>query len=109
MSEYHPVVVVAADGCRSVSLKDQLKIKGLETVMGQLFPSDVISGDQTCYIIGYVSWIGKYANSNSVLVDILLDAGAIPFVRTNVPQTLMVKCHTSLMVPTHLNSQVVVG
>ncbi|KAI6031788.1 general amidase [Pisolithus microcarpus] len=36
-----------------ISLKDQLCIKGLETTMG------------------YVSWIGKYADSNAVLVDIL--------------------------------------
>jgi Asp-tRNA(Asn)/Glu-tRNA(Gln) amidotransferase A subunit family amidase len=40
---------------------------------------------------GYVSWIGKYADRNAVLVDILLEAGAVPFVRTNVPQTLMVR------------------
>lgn len=54
-----------------ISLKDQLCIKGLETTMG------------------YVSWIGKYAESNAVLVDILYECGAVPFVRTNVPQTLM--------------------
>ncbi|KAF7977397.1 hypothetical protein HWV62_4023 [Athelia sp. TMB] len=54
-----------------ISLKDQLAIKGLETTMG------------------YVSWIGRYADKNAVLVDILLEAGAVPFVRTNVPQTLM--------------------
>lgn len=54
-----------------ISLKDQLCIKGLETTMG------------------YVSWIGKYADSNAVLVDILYECGAVPFVRTNVPQTLM--------------------
>ncbi|KIJ68407.1 hypothetical protein HYDPIDRAFT_173143 [Hydnomerulius pinastri MD-312] len=54
-----------------ISLKDQLCMKGLETTMG------------------YVSWIGKYADKNAVLVDILEDCGAIPFVRTNVPQTLM--------------------
>lgn len=54
-----------------VSLKDQLSIEGLETT------------------IGYVSLIGKYAKKNAVLVNILLEAGAVPFVRTNVPQTLM--------------------
>ncbi|KAH7931012.1 general amidase [Leucogyrophana mollusca] len=54
-----------------ISLKDQLSIKGLETTMG------------------YVSWIGKYAEKNAVLVDILIECGAVPFVRTNVPQTLM--------------------
>ncbi|KAF8560388.1 general amidase [Imleria badia] len=54
-----------------ISLKDQICIKGLETTMG------------------YVSWIGKYAEKNAVLVDILEECGAVPFVRTNVPQTLM--------------------
>jgi hypothetical protein len=39
---------------------------------------------------GYVSWIGQYAEKNAVLVDILLECGAVPFVRTNIPQTLMV-------------------
>ena len=56
-----------------ISLKDQLCIKGLETTMG------------------YVSWIGKYAEKNAVLVDILEECGAVPFVRTNIPQTLMVR------------------
>ncbi|KAG6330360.1 hypothetical protein ID866_8729 [Astraeus odoratus] len=54
-----------------ISLKDQLCIQGLETTMG------------------YISWIGKYADKNAVLVDILYECGAVPFVRTNVPQTLM--------------------
>ena len=56
-----------------ISLKDQLYIKGLETTMG------------------YVSWVGKHADKNAVLVDILEECGVIPFVGTNVPQTLMVR------------------
>lgn len=58
-----------------ISLKDQICIKGLETTMG------------------YVSWIGKYSEKNAILVDILEECGAVPFVRTNVPQTLMVRCN----------------
>ncbi|TFY81574.1 hypothetical protein EWM64_g2435 [Hericium alpestre] len=54
-----------------VSLKDQICIKGLETVMG------------------YASWIGKYSEKDSVLTEILYDCGAVLYVRTNVPQTLM--------------------
>ncbi|KAJ6520067.1 general amidase [Mycena sanguinolenta] len=54
-----------------ISLKDQISIKGLESTMG------------------YVSWIGQVAEKNSVLVDILESLGAVPFVKTNVPQTLM--------------------
>ncbi|KAF8332353.1 amidase [Cantharellus anzutake] len=53
-----------------ISLKDQCRIIGLETIMG------------------YVSWIGQKAKYNCTLVDILLEAGGVPFVRTNVPQTL---------------------
>ncbi|RFU31613.1 hypothetical protein B7463_g4747, partial [Scytalidium lignicola] len=58
-----------------ISLKDQFRIKGLETSMG------------------YVAWIGKYETSNSVLVDLLLKAGAVFYVKTSVPQSLMV-CET---------------
>ncbi|THH05729.1 hypothetical protein EW146_g9823 [Bondarzewia mesenterica] len=54
-----------------ISLKDQISIKGLETIMG------------------YVSWIGKYAERDAALTEVLYECGAIPFVRTNVPQTLM--------------------
>ncbi|KAG8771101.1 hypothetical protein FRC12_003861 [Ceratobasidium sp. 428] len=54
-----------------VSLKDQFTMKGLETING------------------YVANIGDFATENAVLVDILYELGAVPFVRTNVPQTLM--------------------
>jgi len=54
-----------------VSLKDQINIKGLEAC------------------IGYVSWIGQPAEQNAVITDILESVGAVPFVKTNVPQTLM--------------------
>ncbi|QRV80632.1 amidase [Ceratobasidium sp. AG-Ba] len=54
-----------------ISLKDQFTMKGLETING------------------YVANIGDFATENAVLVDILYELGAVPFVRTNVPQTLM--------------------
>ncbi|KAI8995598.1 general amidase [Trametes punicea] len=54
-----------------VSLKDQFPIKDLETTMG------------------YAAWIGKIAEHDAVLVQLLLRAGAVLFVRTNLPQTLM--------------------
>lgn len=41
--------------------------------------------------LGYVSWVGNVADRNATIVEILLDCGAVPFVRTNVPQTLMVR------------------
>ncbi|KAF9011699.1 amidase signature domain-containing protein [Cyathus striatus] len=57
--------------CLPISLKDQINIEGLESTMG------------------YVSWIGKFAEKSSVLADILQSAGAILYVKTNIPQTLM--------------------
>ncbi|KAI0727609.1 general amidase [Fomitopsis betulina] len=53
-----------------ISLKDQFTLKGLETIMG------------------YAGWIGRYADSDCVLAEILYEQGAVLFVRTNVPQTL---------------------
>jgi amidase len=43
--------------------------------------------------MGYVSWIGKYETSNSVLVDLLEKAGTVFYVKTSIPQSLMV-CQT---------------
>ncbi|KAJ8456761.1 hypothetical protein ONZ45_g18588 [Pleurotus djamor] len=54
-----------------ISLKDQVNIEGVESCMG------------------YVSWLGVHAQKNAVLVDILLAQGAVPLVKTNIPQTLM--------------------
>ena len=54
-----------------ISLKDQFNIKGLDST------------------IGYVSYVGKPAPSNSTLTDLLLNAGAILYTKTNVPATLM--------------------
>ncbi|TVY31478.1 Acetamidase [Lachnellula occidentalis] len=64
-----------------ISLKDQFRIKvqltrlGLETSMG------------------YVAWIGRVDKADSVLVTLLLKAGAVFYVKTSVPQSLMV-CET---------------
>ncbi|KAF9045065.1 general amidase [Panaeolus papilionaceus] len=54
-----------------ISLKDQINIKGIESTMG------------------YVSWIGREITQNSTLADILERAGAVLYVKTNIPQTLM--------------------
>jgi amidase len=40
--------------------------------------------------LGYVSWIGKVAERDASLTEILIECGAVLYVRTNVPQTLMV-------------------
>ena len=43
--------------------------------------------------MGYVSWLGKYETSDSILAALLRKAGAVFYVKTSVPQTLMV-CET---------------
>ncbi|KAI0795466.1 amidase signature enzyme [Abortiporus biennis] len=46
-----------------------------------------IAGVDSC--IGYSAWVGKPVKKDSALVRLLKDAGAIPFVKTNVPITLL--------------------
>jgi amidase len=58
-----------------ISLKDQLRIKGLETTMA------------------YVAWINKFDEEDSVLTALLRKAGAVFYIKTSVPQSLMV-CET---------------
>jgi amidase len=40
--------------------------------------------------MGYISWLGKYETEDSVLVKLLRQAGAVFYVKTSVPQTLMI-------------------
>ncbi len=54
-----------------ISLKDGFNVKGLEAT------------------IGFVSFLGRIAERNSPLVDVLLEQGAVIYVKTNIPQTLM--------------------
>ncbi|CAF2517053.1 unnamed protein product [Rotaria sp. Silwood2] len=55
-----------------VSLKDQFRVKGLESS------------------IGYVGWLGTVDEEESILTECLRKAGAIIYVKTNVPQSLMI-------------------
>ena len=41
---------------------------------------------------GFVAWIGNVSPVDAVMVKILRKAGALLFVRTNLPQTCMVRC-----------------
>ncbi|KAL1689447.1 amidase signature domain-containing protein [Schizophyllum commune] len=54
-----------------ISLKDQFDVAGKECTMG------------------IVSWLGRISEEDAALVTVLKNAGAILYVRTNVPQTLM--------------------
>ncbi|KAH9935666.1 general amidase [Fomitopsis serialis] len=54
-----------------ISLKDMFNVKGIETTLG------------------YASWVGRYAQEDAVIVEALVECGAIPYVKTNVPQSVM--------------------
>ena len=54
-----------------ISLKDQFDISGIELTMG------------------YAAYLGRVSDEDACLVSLLEDAGAVLYVRTNVPQTLM--------------------
>ena len=78
-----------------ISLKDQINIEGVESTMGKIFlqitsPASKPISPLSPSFVGYVSWIGRYASKNSVLADILESLGAVLYVKTNIPQTLMV-------------------
>lgn len=70
-----------------ISLKDQFTMEGLETINGMslTFHSKCVFEP----FPGYVANIGDVATQDCVLVEALYELGAVPFVRTNVPQTLM--------------------
>ncbi|KAI5244983.1 acetamidase [Aureobasidium subglaciale] len=48
---------------------------------------NIIGKDST---IGFVAWIDQPATYNTVLVDLLLKAGAVLYVKTNVPTAMMI-------------------
>lgn len=48
---------------------------------------NVIGVDST---VGFASWVGHPAVYNATLVDILQDAGAVLYVKTNVPTAMMI-------------------
>lgn len=73
-----------------ISLKDQLRVKVQCSHVGKTV-ANVSKGVETC--MGYVSWLGKYDEEDSVLTALLRKAGAVFYVKTSVPQTLMV-CET---------------
>ena len=73
-----------------ISLKDQCRIKVSEA---NHHKRSLLTNQGLETSMGYVSWIGKYDKENSVLVDMLLKAGAVFYVKTSVPQSLMV-CET---------------
>lgn len=68
-----------------VSLKDRFNIEGLESACG------------------YVSWLGEIKDefSEGVLVKRLRRLGAVFFVKTNVPMSMLVSCRPLCLTKTH--------
>lgn len=59
-----------------ISIKDSFCVKGLQST------------------IGYVEFLKhEPAKANSALVELLLALGAVLYVKTNIPQTMMVSSH----------------
>ncbi|CAF4440646.1 unnamed protein product, partial [Adineta steineri] len=54
-----------------ISFKDQFNVKGVETAMG------------------YIGYLGEIAEYNSFIVDTFLSLGAVIYVKTALPQTIM--------------------
>ncbi|KAI9741290.1 MAG: putative amidase [Cirrosporium novae-zelandiae] len=54
-----------------ISFKDQFQLKGVDST------------------IGYIAYANKPASEDSTLVSLLRSAGAVPYIKTNVPATLM--------------------
>ncbi|EPQ53515.1 amidase signature enzyme [Gloeophyllum trabeum ATCC 11539] len=54
-----------------VSLKDMVNVRGYDSCLG------------------YAAWVGKPAERDSAIVRLLRDAGAVPFVKTQIPITLL--------------------
>ncbi|KAK1691363.1 amidase signature domain-containing protein [Colletotrichum godetiae] len=69
-----------------VSLKDIFDVKGVDST------------------IGWVGLIGKPAKSNGVLTDVLIAQGAVPFVKTNIAQALMLSDSYNHVFKQSLNS-----
>lgn len=74
---------------------DDLRVKGgplgpLHGLPVSLKDSYQVEGTEAC--IGAVAFMGRISTENSALVDLLLDLGAVLYVKTNVPQVLMVRC-----------------
>ncbi|KAK7991182.1 hypothetical protein PG990_015462 [Apiospora arundinis] len=71
---------------------DDLRLKGnplgpLHGLPVSIKDSFQVEGTEAC--IGAVALLGRKSTENSALVDLLLDLGAVLYVKTNVPQVLM--------------------
>jgi amidase len=68
-----------------ISLKDQFNIKGIETAMG------------------YIGYLGHIAEYNSIIADTILSLGGVLYVKTALPQTIMMPVTKSHLLGITLN------
>lgn len=90
-----------AEALERAQYLDQLRSQG--QVVGPLHGLPVSIKDSFHYkgteaTIGMVSFLDEVSTGNSPLVDILLKLGAIIYVKTNVPQTMMVRLLNPMIV-----------
>lgn len=76
-----------------ISVKDRFDIQGLDTTVGMsLSPTVKLGGHRVVLTrIGWVGLTNKPAQSNSSIVQLLESMGAVLYVKTNIPQSLMVR------------------
>lgn len=78
---------------------DELKVQGKSAGPLHGLPisiKDLFHVKGTHASIGMISLLDEKSTDNSPLIDILLSLGAVIYVKTNIPQTMMVRLRTSL-------------
>jgi amidase len=83
-----------------VSVKDHIKIQGIDTSTGYICKLIHVPCHQAFPLSFLSAWAYKtVADHDALVVDILRKAGAILFVKTQNPQTLLVRCPCGLLWP----------
>ncbi|KAI0634944.1 amidase signature enzyme [Trametes polyzona] len=77
------VLIASAEGW-AASCNTQGPLAGMPISMKDTV---ALEGEDAC--IGYSAWVGRPAKRDAAIVRLLKDAGAVPFVKTNVPITLL--------------------
>ncbi|TKY88005.1 hypothetical protein EX895_003101 [Sporisorium graminicola] len=104
----NPLTEIYFDDARKLAAELDAELKATGKVRGPLHGLPMSVKDQfqikgTDATIGYVSYANKPSTSDSVLVELVKKAGAVPFVKTNLPQTIMYSETSNLLWGTTLN------
>lgn len=85
-----------------ISFKDLIDVEDQDTTWGSSFSSQFLDRSlktDVSHLLGWVGLIGKPAMRNSILVEALVAQGAVPYVKTNLSQSIMVSTY-NLAIPT---------